>query len=168
MAGCPKTLRRNTRRSAVHKLVALGVLVGLSSAALAEPEIAKDGLEDLVNKTGRENNNIRLADVTSGPLMDWMLTSGFTQEELVMIQWPTFAQDDPVGYARMIRRQREEERARKREDQRLAAGYLQTERALKQRVLRDAALDLAVARLAQRPDLVEELHDQTKTFVVTE
>lgn len=206
------------------KLVVPGVLVGLTSAALAEPEIdraklrkelaarrdlnlkrfhtyrlarvyphntyqkgflhvwrdndrhlcavanliAKDGRDDLVDKTETENNNIRLADVTTGPLMDWVLTSGFTQEELVMIQWPTFAQDDPVGYARMLRRQREEARARRREDQRLASGYLQTERALEQRVLRDAALDLAVARLARRPDLVAQLHEQTKTLVATE
>jgi hypothetical protein len=224
MAAPAKTLRRNTRRSAVHKLVVLGVLVGMSSAALAEPEIdrtklrkelaarrdlnlkrfhvyrlarvyphntyqagflnvwrdnehnlcavanlvAKDGRNDLVDKTEDENNNIRLADVTTGQLMDWVLTSGFTQEELVMIQYPNFAQDDPIGYARMIRRQREEERARKREDQRLASGYLATERALKQRVLRDAALDLAVARLARRPDLVAQLHEQTKTLVATE
>jgi hypothetical protein len=67
-----------------------------------------------------------------------------------------------------MRRQREEERARKREDQRLASGYLVTERALKRRVLRDAALDLAVARLAQRPDLIAQLHEETKTLVATE
>jgi hypothetical protein len=115
--------------------------------------MAKQGLDALVEKTANEQNFVRIADVTSGPLIDWVLTSGFTQEEIVMIQWPTMAED----LARQAREERIAARARKREDRRLEAGYRATERALKQKVVRDAGLDLAVARLAQRPDLVAAL-----------
>ncbi|HUJ58908.1 MAG TPA: hypothetical protein VLX92_10460 [Kofleriaceae bacterium] len=50
--------------------------------------IAKSGATDLVAQTARQNNFIRLADVNDGPLMTWILHSGFTQEELVAIQKP--------------------------------------------------------------------------------
>jgi hypothetical protein len=89
-----------------------------------------------------------------------------------MIQWPSMAQDAPEEYARMMaenrRREREERKlkaAQKREDNRLAAGYLETERTLKSARMRDAGLDLAVARLAARPDLVTALHAQSATAV---
>jgi len=120
--------------------------------------LEKQGLEDLVNTTASKENFVRIADINSGPLLDWVLTSGFTQEEVAMIQWPTWAQDDPVGYARAMREQRQKERARKREDERLAAGYKETEKTLKSGRVHDAGLDVAVARLAARPDLVEKLH----------
>jgi hypothetical protein len=120
--------------------------------------VAKQGNDELVDSVASEENFVRIADVSSGPLLDWVLTSGFTQEEIAMIQYPTFAQDDPVGYARMMREQRRKERAREREDARLAAGYRETEHTLKQSRVHDAGLDIAVARLAARPDLVEKLH----------
>jgi hypothetical protein len=47
-----------------------------------------DGHGDLVRATAASNNFLVLRDVTSGPLMDWMLTSGFTQEEIALIQEP--------------------------------------------------------------------------------
>lgn len=51
--------------------------------------IQKDGGNDaLIDQTARDNNMIRLADVESGPLYEWILTSGFTQEEIAMIQVP--------------------------------------------------------------------------------
>jgi hypothetical protein len=119
--------------------------------------MAKQGLDTLVTQTATEHNFVRIADVTSGPLIDWVLTSGLTQEEIVMIQWPTMAED----LAEERRQARVAARARRREDDRLEAGYLATERALKQGVVRDAGLDLAVARLATRPDLVAALHAKT-------
>jgi hypothetical protein len=120
--------------------------------------MAKQGLDKLVDSTATEQNFVRIADVTSGPLIDWVLTSGLTQEEIVMIQWPTMVED----LARERREGRIAARARKREDKRLEAGYLATERALKQSVVRDAGLDLAVARLEKRADLVAALHAQSK------
>ena len=43
------------------------------------------GEHALVGKVARESNFIRLGDVKSGPLMDWMLMSGLTQEEIDQI-----------------------------------------------------------------------------------
>lgn len=50
--------------------------------------IRTSGDVDLVDRVAEQNNFIRLADVTQGPLMDWILTSGFTQEEIAAIQEP--------------------------------------------------------------------------------
>jgi len=44
------------------------------------------GRDDLVEAVHRDNNALRLADVHSGPLYDWMLGSGLTQEEVVLVQ----------------------------------------------------------------------------------
>jgi len=123
--------------------------------------IAKQGLDDLVDSTASGQNFVKIADVSSGPLIDWVLTSGFTQEEIAMIQWPTWAQDDPVGYQRAQREMRRKARERRREDQRLAAGYLATEHTLKEERVRDAGLDVAVARLSARPELVAALHSKS-------
>ena len=48
--------------------------------------IHKSGRDDLVDAVKRENNAVRLADVHTGPLHDWMLSSGLTQEEIVFVQ----------------------------------------------------------------------------------
>lgn len=53
--------------------------------------IRKSGQQDLVelvDRVAEQNNFIRLAEVKEGPLMDWILTSGFTQEEIALIQRP--------------------------------------------------------------------------------
>lgn len=54
----------------------------------AAATIMKSGNETLALKVADENNSLRLADVTQGAVMDWILTSGFTQEELALIQRP--------------------------------------------------------------------------------
>ena len=48
--------------------------------------IAASGRMDLVDQVARTNNTLRLADVTEGPLWDWMLNSGLTREEIIRIQ----------------------------------------------------------------------------------
>jgi hypothetical protein len=48
--------------------------------------IHMSGRDDLVEAVHRENNKVRLANVHSGPLFDWMLSSGLTQEEIVLVQ----------------------------------------------------------------------------------
>ena len=45
-------------------------------------------MADLVKQVAEQNNFIRLGDVKQGPLMDWILTSGLTQDEIVAIQEP--------------------------------------------------------------------------------
>jgi hypothetical protein len=48
--------------------------------------IAASGRTDLVDHVARTNNKLQLADVTEGPLWDWMLSSGLTREEIIHIQ----------------------------------------------------------------------------------
>ena len=50
--------------------------------------IRTSGQVALADKVAEQNNFIRLADVSQGPLMDWILTSGFTQDEIAAIQAP--------------------------------------------------------------------------------
>jgi hypothetical protein len=54
-----------------------------------------DGENEMVKTTSATDNYIVLAKVTKGPLMDWMLTSGFTQEEIGQIQAPYSFIDEP-------------------------------------------------------------------------
>ncbi len=58
-----------------------------------------DGFGALVQRTAAANNYTVLAKVKKGPLMDWMLTSGFTQEEIALIQepyMPVSGFDEPI------------------------------------------------------------------------
>src|SRR5262249_3078540 len=48
-----------------------------------------DGRDDLVESTVREHNDLAIHDVHDGPIMDWILESGLTQEELERIQFPS-------------------------------------------------------------------------------
>jgi hypothetical protein len=47
-----------------------------------------DGRDDLVEATVRTQNDLAVADVHDGPMLEWIETSGLTQEELVRIQLP--------------------------------------------------------------------------------
>jgi hypothetical protein len=48
--------------------------------------IQRSGREDLVDAVMKENNAVRLADVHEGPLHDWMVGSGLTEDEIAMVQ----------------------------------------------------------------------------------
>jgi hypothetical protein len=48
--------------------------------------IEQSGRTDLVDQVVRDDNTLKLADVQSGPLMDWMEGSGLTQEEVALVQ----------------------------------------------------------------------------------
>ena len=48
--------------------------------------IHKSGRDDLVDAVVAENNAVRLADVHDGPLHDWMISSGLTEQEIAMVQ----------------------------------------------------------------------------------
>ena len=56
--------------------------------------IAKDGKQKLVDDQAGIDNQIRLMNVTKGPLLDWILTSGFTIEEIDRIQAPMIYPDE--------------------------------------------------------------------------
>jgi hypothetical protein len=110
------------------------------------------GKDELVEATANDKNFVKIADLSSGPLVDWILTSGLTQEEAVMIQQPTEADVEE-----MEAEQRAEARKLKRklehEDKRLNRNYIAVEHALEEPRIADAGLDVAVARLKARPDL---------------
>ena len=52
--------------------------------------IWEDGEAALVRRTARTDNAVLLGEVTEGPLLDWILESGLTQEEVAFIQEPDF------------------------------------------------------------------------------
>ncbi len=115
--------------------------------------IRASGMTDLVDRVAEQNNFIRLADVTQGPLMDWILTSGFTQDEIAMIQEPF----DPVVEPRVEPTQPivVDARLRAAENARLRAKYTQVERALVKNEKK--TIELAVDRLMKHPDLAWKL-----------
>jgi hypothetical protein len=104
----------------------------------------------LVEQIAEDDNFIKLADVTAGPVMDWMLTSGLTQEELVMIQKPfrpvthepAIAPVEPIAIDPTLRAA---------ETARLAKLYRQIELRLAKQT--KASLELAVQRLIDNPAL---------------
>lgn len=92
----------------------------------------EDGERDAVATIQRENNHIRVTEVTSGPLISWLLNSGLIQEEAALIQ---------PGYTRsMIVKA-----ALRREKSRLHRHFRAVIDQLKKD--REASLDIAVERL---------------------
>lgn len=115
-----------------------------------------DGLGELVDQVATKQNFVKISDLNDGPLIDWVLTSGLTQEEVVMIQAPTQADVEEMEWERH-KEERKLARKLRREDDRLAANYLAVEKALGQPRIADAGLELAVARLEAHPELADRL-----------
>ena len=105
--------------------------------------ISASGKTALVQQVAEQNNFIRLADVRQGPLMDWILTSGLTQAEIVAIQEPMMPvyRDEPVV----------EPDLRTAENQRLMKKY----KAVEAQIVKNQkkSLDSAVDRLMKNPAL---------------
>lgn len=112
--------------------------------------IRMSGMTELVDKVAEQNNFIRLADVSQGPLMDWILTSGLTQEELVAIQKPFMpvTEKPEIAPAKPIA---VDARMRAAETARLRAIYRTVEHDIVKNEKRD--VELAVDRLMKHPDL---------------
>jgi len=100
-------------------------------------------------RVGEDNLNIRLADVKTGPLADWILMSGLTKHELVAIQAPMIG-PGPGG-----RWEPERPIFVDAENERLYQLYTDVERQI--RSLAGANLDLATDALMKRPDLARAL-----------
>ena len=70
--------------------IALGripIFVDTSGAHCAVAYLMREsGHGDLVETIARTNNFVRIEEVTSGPLIDWILLSGLTREEAALIQ----------------------------------------------------------------------------------
>jgi hypothetical protein len=64
--------------------------------------IWQSGHEDLVRETARTHNDVVLGELTDGPLVDWMLTSGLTREEVAIIQVPAMEVQLPLVQDRQI------------------------------------------------------------------
>ncbi|MBL0214957.1 MAG: hypothetical protein IPQ07_13860 [Myxococcales bacterium] len=97
------------------------------------------GREPTIN-AGKANREIQLARIHTGPLADWILTSGLTHHEIVAIQVPG---------SEIF------ERPRNSEVDRLYGMYIDVERQLTG--LRDESLDAATDALMRRPELAREL-----------
>ena len=110
--------------------------------------IAKDGKRALVDEIGKTDNQIRLLNVTEGALLDWMMTSGFTIEEIDRIQVPGFGQEDFQPQIDWTA-----------EDNRLRGAYASTDAWLIKNSKK--SLDKAVSRLMQNPLLAKKLVDGT-------
>jgi len=107
--------------------------------------ISGDWGRDVTIRIGQTNNQLKLADVKTGPVADWILTSGLTHHEIVAIQVPG---DDM--FRRSIQTPEEIER--------LYEIYVDVERQL--RGLADESLEEAVDALMKRPELAQQmLHD---------
>jgi hypothetical protein len=112
--------------------------------------IRMSGQVELVDKVAEQNNFIRLIDVKQGPLMQWILTSGFTQEEIAAIQEPMdIVTDDPsLDPAEPAR---VNPRMRMVENQRLIKKYKDVDAMLVKNAR--ASLDVAVDRLMKHQEL---------------
>ncbi len=100
--------------------------------------ISADWGKDATVAAVHGNLAIRIADLTSGALADWMLTSGMIQQELVAIQVPGFEmQPEPERPEVAI----------------MYPLYVEVERQITSQW--DANLDLAVERLLARPALAK-------------
>ena len=116
--------------------------------------INKSGATELVGRTADNNNFIKLADVHSGALLDWMQTSGFTRDEMILIQRPMM----PVVQKPVEKPEAKiaiSAKLRRAETQRLAKLYAAIESTLTAQ--REHSLDVATDLLMQRPDLAAAL-----------
>ena len=103
-----------------------------------------DGHTSLISATAANNNFIVLADVTDGPLLEWILASGFTQEEIAMIQVPymgEFQGPEPVIDEQQLAV------VRAREIDRVRSALLNVHRTLAANS--DQSLDIAAQRASQ-------------------
>ena len=112
------------------------------------------GHADLAKSVADAEDFVRLGDVKDGPLMDWILTSGFTQDEIALIQRPY----EPVADAPVPAPKQHvpvDPALRTAETARLRGVYATIEKQLARDT--DKSLDLAVDRVMAHPELVAQL-----------
>lgn len=102
--------------------------------------ISKDWGKDATVRAGQANKEMKMADVQSGPILDWLLESGLTRAEIVAIQVPGWQY---------------QESARDQEINRLYQIYVDVERQIKS--LNEQNLDLATDELMKHPALARDL-----------
>lgn len=112
--------------------------------------IATDGHRDQIVAAAQIDNGLRFGELSSGPFVDWILTSGFSQEEIARIQAPApYVGNDPELILEPMAQPP------------VIAANLATARWLEaiEQALRadEAGLEVALDRLAGRPELVASL-----------
>jgi hypothetical protein len=118
------------------------------------------GNEKLATQIAEDNNFMRLADIKQGPIMDWILLTGFTQEELVMIQKPF----NPVTQRPQLEPEQMvtiDAKLRAAENARLRAKYKAVDKALAAAAAK--SLDIATDRLMKHPALAWRLLNDART-----
>jgi hypothetical protein len=118
--------------------------------------IAQDGHRDLIVVASRTDNGLLFGEVKSGPIHDWILTSGFTQEEIARIQVPA----PYVGPAPEIRPQdpiNPEPSPLELANAKVRDYLIAIEAELRS----NAGIDTALSRLQARPELVAQVLDGT-------
>jgi hypothetical protein len=178
----PRTLDRDTVRAAliVHRDANLAAFRAYQSAGVFPSNTYQDrklnvwrddaghlcaaatiinasGATALVGRVAEQSNFIKLGEVTTGPLMDWILTSGFTQDEIAMIQEPYMPVTRRPAPHRIEQPLPIQADLRTVETARLAKLYKQIDAKLV--AARTASLDLAVTRLMKKPALAWQLVD---------
>jgi len=109
--------------------------------------ISGDWGREVAIRVGQSNREIKLAEVKTGPVADWILTSGLTHHEIVAIQLP--GDNIEIGLPQQP----------PQEIERMYQIYVDVERQL--RGLWDESLDEAVDALMKRPELAKALlHDR--------
>ena len=118
--------------------------------------IALGGHRDLIVVASRTDNGLLFGDVKSGPIHDWILTSGFTHEEIARIQVPApyvgpepeIRPDDPINP----------------EPSPIELANAQVRNyliAIEAELRNNAGIDIALSRLESRPELVAQVLDGT-------
>ena len=118
--------------------------------------IAQDGHRDLIVVASRTDNGLLFGDVKSGPIHDWILTSGLTQEEIARIQapapyvgeQPVIRPDDPIQPAPVPEPSPIELANAKVRDYLIA---------IEAELRMNAGIDTALARLQAHPELVAQV-----------
>ena len=114
--------------------------------------IWQSGAKDLVMHYVETDNDVVIAEQTDGPLIDWVLTSGLTMEEVAFVQVPGFnvSEWEETGGPRapVARAVDPDKRALAVETQRRRAHFRMALRQLE--VSEPASLDLAIERLGDR------------------
>ena len=95
--------------------------------------ILRSGRGDLVEEAARKNNNVKVVDLRDGPIVEWILQSGLTQEECILIQQPSLSGKEAAPIVREV------------EQRRLSSDLTGVERTLRDATER--SLTLAVKRL---------------------
>jgi hypothetical protein len=109
--------------------------------------IDASGAHALVQRVAEQTNFIKLGEVKQGPLMDWILTSGLTQDEIALIQRPFMPVAKPARPVETDKRVAETARLKKL--------YAQIDKTLAANGRK--SLDLATDRLLNHQQLAWQL-----------